>query len=460
MINLSQVDSQSSHSNANSTKVTAAARMAVLLAALLATAAPFGLGQALPAAEAAPISTGFALPTTLGTLQYAVSASESLTWGYYGNSGAASATNLSGDLGYISNSKQHPFSLVFAGGHSWATGGQASYSFASLGFSQVANVGRWDFTVSDNVSYLPSTPATGLSGVPGVGDLGVNPVQVGPDTGQGVLTNYSDQVTNTAAGSVQRQITGKTSFNASGSYSIMRFLDSPTTSSSASGAGLDNNSFIGGAGVSHQIDARNSLGGNYAYSSFSYPANNLGVATPGFASQTVSLQVMHKFTRMFTVTAEAGPEWTTINAAGDPSTLSLFANVVANYTGHVAHVSLAYTSGSNAGYGAIAGALSSSVNLAVDRTFARVWSCAATSAFTETSSLPEVGFAPYSLYTFIEAGQVSRAIMRSISVYASYTLEDQSNPNSNQTVDLFSGISQVVGFGLTYSPGAIHLGRQ
>jgi hypothetical protein len=54
------------------------------------------LGQALPAAEAAPISTGFALPRAAGTLNYAVSASESLSWGYYGNQGAAAGTNLSG----------------------------------------------------------------------------------------------------------------------------------------------------------------------------------------------------------------------------------------------------------------------------------------------------------------------------------------------------------------------------
>jgi len=36
------------------------------------------LAQALPAASASPVSTGFSLPSASGTLQYAVSASQSM----------------------------------------------------------------------------------------------------------------------------------------------------------------------------------------------------------------------------------------------------------------------------------------------------------------------------------------------------------------------------------------------
>ena len=79
--------------------------MSCLVVGVIMPVVPAAFGQALPAAEAAPISTGFALPTTLGSLQYAVSASQSLIWGYYGNSGEVSATNLSGDVAYLSNSK-------------------------------------------------------------------------------------------------------------------------------------------------------------------------------------------------------------------------------------------------------------------------------------------------------------------------------------------------------------------
>src|SRR5690348_10699680 len=87
------------------------------------TASSVAFAQALPAAEASPISTGFSLPTRSGDLTYGVSASESLTWGYYSSQGAASYSNISGDLGYISGSTRDPFSAVVTGGRSWSSSG-------------------------------------------------------------------------------------------------------------------------------------------------------------------------------------------------------------------------------------------------------------------------------------------------------------------------------------------------
>ena len=273
-----------------------------LLVVLLAPMGSVACAQALPAAEASPVSTGFALPTAAGSLQYAVSASESIYWGYYTPNGASSGTNLSGDLAYISNSKRAPFSAVLAGGRSWSTSNQPSYSFATLGLSQVLNAGRWMFVLSDGVSYLPGTAITGLSGVPGVGDLGVSPVQVGADTGQGLLTNYSARVNNNVSGNLQRQLTGRTSVNASGSYSILRFVGG------SGNGGLESDAESGGAGLSHQFDPRNSLGTNYSYASYNFVGSNFGVAAPSFSSQTATLVYSHQFTRKLGINI-AAPLW-------------------------------------------------------------------------------------------------------------------------------------------------------
>ncbi|MDP9049763.1 MAG: hypothetical protein M3O31_03435, partial [Acidobacteriota bacterium] len=264
-----------------------------LLLALVLWAGRVATAQALPAAEAAPISTGFALPTSLGSLQYAITASQNLNWGYYSTSGASASSSLSGDLAYLSNSKLHTFSAVLAGGYSWSESSQNSYSFASLGLSQVANFGRWNFVVSDSISYLPGTPVQGLSGVPGVGDLGVTTVPTGADTVQGVLTNYSNRITNSAAGTLSRQLTGKSSISASGGYGIFRFLDSATTSTNRSGAGLDSDSVSGGAGFSHQFNSRTTYGFNYSYGRFTYPNGTLGIVAPNFSSQTASGFITH-----------------------------------------------------------------------------------------------------------------------------------------------------------------------
>jgi hypothetical protein len=434
-------------------------RITLVLVLLLTPIGRAALGQALPAAEASPVSTGFALPTSLGSLQYAVSASQSLTWGYYGNQGAASSTNLTGDVAYLSNSKQHPFSMVFSGGHSFSESGQAGYSFLNLGFSQVANLGRWNFILSDNVSYLPGTPVAGLSGVPGVGDLGVNPVQIGGDTGQGVLTNFSNRVNNVVAGSVQRQITGKTSLNASGSYATMRFLDSTNGPASSSGAGLDSDAASGGGGISHQIDARNTYGGNYAYSNFTYSGNNFGITTPNFVSQTASAMFSHQFTRKLSFSASAGPQWTTIGSSSSGTSISAYADVSVSYAAKSYGTSLVFTRGTNSGYGALAVSISDGVVFGASRRFGVVWNCSFNSAYAHTSTLAVASVTPYSVNTAIEGIQVSRAIVRNLSGYASYAFEDQSNAGTN-AINVFSGISQVVGFGLTYSPSALHLGRQ
>jgi len=429
-------------------------RISLAMFALLISAGRAASGQALPAAEAAPISTGFSVPHVAGSLQYGISASESLYWGYYQPQGAESSTNLTGDLAFISNSKRDPFSMVFAGGRSWSTSGQPSYGFVNLGLSQVVDVGRWSLVGSDSISYLPGTATTGLSGVAGVGDLGVTPVQVGADTGQGVLTNYSTRVNNTSSGSIQRALTGRTSLNGFASYGILRFVGSGVD------AGLESNSVSGGGGLSHQFDARNSLGGNFAYSSYTFVGATYGVAAPSFTSQTASGFYTHQFTRKIGISLSAGPQWTNVESTTSLRSVSVYVDASATYAGRFSHASIAYVRGTNNGFGVAGGSLSNSVTFTTSKTFAVVWNCSVYTAYSRTSGLATTGVNPASFDTFVGGGQVSRAIMRNLSGYASYTLEHQSNSNTAAAVDAFSGLSQVVGFGLTYSPTSIHLGRQ
>ena len=415
--------------------------------------------QALPAAEASPISTGFTLPRIAGTLQYAVSASESLSWGYYGNSGTDSVSNVSGDIAYLSGSTNYPFSMIFSGGRGWSTSLQPSYNYLNLALSQVINAGRWNFVVSDGVSYLPSTPTTGLSGVPGVGDLSVDPVQVGDQTGQGVLTNYSARVGNIASGSLQRQLTGKTSVQGSGSYSITRFVGN-----SANG-GLSSDVVGGSGGLSHRFDTRNTVSGNYMYSSYSYPsyANSsftYGAGQPGYGSQTASLQYTRQLTRKLGINLSGGPQWTSIASSSAAPTPNLYASVAATYAGEFSHASMVYTRGTNSGSGVIGGAISNSVGGSASRTLDRVWNCAVSASYTNTGGLPSTTATPYTFHTVVAGAQASRALVRSLSVYGSYTLEKQSNLSVAVAADVYSGLTQVVGFGLTYSPSSIHFGRQ
>ena len=432
-----------------------------ILLPLVALPGP-SIAQAIPAATAPSISTGFTLPSLTGSLNYAVSASQSLASNYFGNAGVTSSTNLSGDLASITNSALYPFNTVFSGGRAWSSSGQSSYDFFNLSMTQGIHVQRWSFALSDSVNYLPGTATTGLSGVPGVGDLGVNPAQPGTASGtgalpsQGVLSGFSSRVSNSSSLSVGRPITGKTSMNASGSYSLTRFLSNSTN---AGTPGVNSDSDSASLGLSHRIDARNSTGGSFTYSRSSFSGATFGIPEPGFSSQSASLQYSHQFTRKFGMSASAGPQWNNTGTPGSSRALSLFTNLSASYSGKFSQGTMAYTRSSNSGYGVVGGAISDSVSFSISRTLDRVWLCALTTAYTQSSQLPSSTSLPFTFHTTVMGVQVSRAIVRSLSAYASYTLQNQSNQGAAAAVDLFSGLSNVTGFGLTYSPMAIHLGH-
>jgi hypothetical protein len=432
---------------------------------LLPLTAHRALTQALPAASASPISTGFSLPSASGTLQYALSASQSVSSNYLGNSGVASFTNLTGDLAFIGSSSRDPFGAVFTGGRSWSTSNQPSYNYLNLSLSQAVNTHRWVFSLSDAVNYMPQTASTGLSGIPGAGDLGVTPVPTGvtpaptsANPGQGVLSGLSTRVTNTSSLSLQRQLTGKTSFNASGSYSLIRFLNNSGSSTVPSSAGLDSDGDSANAGLSHRIDARNSLAGNFTYARNTYSGTSSGIRQPAFSSQTASLQFTHQFTRKLSTSLAAGPQWTSIDSPGLTPALSLFANLSASYTGEFSHASVAYSRSTNSGFGVVGGAISNSVTFSAGRVVDRVWQVALTAAYTQTSDLPSAVTLPFTFHTTVAGVQVSRALARTLSAYASYTLQKQSSQGTAAAVDLFSGLSNVAGFGLTFSPSAVRLG--
>ena len=105
------------------------------------------------------------------------------------------------------------------------------------------------------------------------------------------------------------------------------------------------------------------------------------------------------------------------------------------------------------------GSLSDSVVGTFSKTFKRVWSGAVTAAYTQTASLPAANVIPYSFHTKVGGAQIARAIVRSLSAYASYTVEDQAHQNAQTIANAFDGFAQIVAFGITYSPTAIQFGH-
>lgn len=349
--------------------------------------------------------------------------------------------------------------MVLSAGKSWSlSSGQPSPIFLNFAASQVLNFHKWNVVAADSVSYLPATPYTGLSGIPGTGDLGIAPIQSGLYDGLGLLTAYSTRVSNTASVSVGRRLTSRMSLNAGGSYGIFRFVGS------SAGAGLDSSSYAGSAGLSYTLDARNSLSGNYSYSKYSYTGS-----AGKFASQTADIGYSHQFSRVLSMDASAGPQWTSIDSQASQlfpgltqttgTTVNLFMNADLNYAGKSTSYSLGYSRGTNGGFGVLPGGRTDSIHFSASKTYARVWNVAATAAYSRTTAiLSGASFAPN---TFVAGLQASRALGRNFSAYGSYTLEKQSTSGTNIAVfDLFSGSFQVASFGVTYSPRPLRFGAR
>ena len=424
-------------------------------------------GQALPTATESvtpnPSGSGPKLSWVDGTVHYALSASEVIQHGYYG-SGTTSTTAFSGNVGWASLSQVHPTTLLFAGGVLIGQGGQGTSTYQNIALSQSYIAHKWIFNISDSFSFLPQSPTVGLSGIPGVGDVGTVPIQ-GPSAGPagGVLTYSGNRIANTISGDIERRLTGRTSVSGSGSQSLLHFIDE--------NAGLDTSTVTGQVALNHRINARNSASISAVYSSYD-TSNLFANLPPGFPKDNITYQTKginvsysRQWTRAFSTDVSAGPQWIQSSAAQlIPDKLNYYVNAGASYSHQLINYSVRYSHGVNGGSGVQVGAISDNVSATVGRNFGREWAAAAIFSYSHTTGLLALfPNAPSSVKgaTDTEYGtlQVTRGFTRTISGYASYTAQNQSLNKVLSTQNAFSGLSHTFGIGVTWAPQSKRVGE-
>ena len=425
------------------------APLALLAAAIASVPAA---AQSLPADVGATApGVGFALPTVGGSLSYALNASEVISTGFY-SGGTSDSTNVSGDLAYVSKSRFHPFSAIYAGGVLLANSGQPTTFYQNLSFSQVLSTKRWNIAVADSISYLPESPVGGLSGIPGVGDLGIDPVTVGSTAGLGILTTYGPRVSNSTSGTVGRQLTKRITAQGTGSLSIQRFIGDN------SGLALNSTAEGGSAGLSYHFSARDSLTGNYNYSTFSYSGNPYS-----FSSQGATIEYGRQWSRRFGTAVYVGPEiigGSSIAFSGNSVQIAAGAN--ASYASRTTAYSVGYNRGVNNGSGVIAGSFSDGIVASAHRQFGRSWFLSSSLGYSRSTSLPNFLFYGYDSKGVSFGTQASRALGRRFAGFVNYTVQDQTVSATGGTQvapNAFNGVYQVVGLGISYSPRNISVGR-
>jgi hypothetical protein len=403
-----------------------------------------------PTSSPAP-NFGFTLPSVEGTLNYALSGSESFLTGYV-NDDLAYTTALSGDLAYLSPSLNKPFSLVYTGGYLYTSipGDPSSTTYQNLAMSQVVTTKNWNLVIADAFSYLPQSPTTGLSGIAGVGDIGVEPVQLGDEPAESILTNYANRVGNGLNFGVTRQITGGFSLNGSASWQVLRFLNNQ-------GINTTEESFT--AGPSYRIDARSSFGANVTYNQTTdeFEGSNFP-----FTSEGVTIQYQRQMSRSLSMSVALGPQRVYGTGASTtliPSEINLIGNAGITFAGKFTNANLTYARATNSGSGVQYGSLSDTVIFDIQRQLSRNWQAAINGSYFRSSSLAQIGGFDEETHGVYSGIQLSRKINRTLFGYFSYTAITQSFNGTSTSQAVFNGLNQVFTVGLTYSPGAIHHGQ-
>jgi hypothetical protein len=381
-------------------------------------------------------------------LNYSVSASESLIFGYNGVSGPSSSFNISGNAGYVSGSERHPLSFVYSGGYSFGNNNQPSASFQTLGVSQVLTTRRWTFLATDVVSYLPVSSLYGLAGIPGVGDIGTAPIGTGVVPGDALLTNFGRRITNTVLGGATVQLSAHDSLRNSASYTKQHFLD---------GNGIENDQFTAGSELDHTFSQSTTAGVGYTYARSMYPQNNFS-----FVSQSLVGIYQYRFNPRFNIFASAGPQWTHgSNTTLVPSGLGVSIGAGATYLLGRNTFSANFNHGTSTGSGVLAGALTNNLGVNAQHTFSDRWSGGLFASFGTAKTLAAVSSGLYTNATSVAVGvQTNRRFGQHWSVFGSYAAQYQDVGQLLLADNAFSGTAHVISFGVTYSPRPIHLGRR
>jgi hypothetical protein len=378
-------------------------------------------------AQVAPSATGAA-----SNFNYALRYSQGAQFG--GSYGDWQTTSPSGELEYSNRIGRAPFNLHYAGGYTWTLSGP-EYStgwFQRLSIGQGLSGRKWQALLTDNVSYLPQTPVTGFSGIPGIGEPIGTPTA--PPTNQSILTLGTYALYNDAAAEVTRILSGGYSVRVGGGYDLLRFPDSN---------GLDTNTASANGELIRRLNARNLVSGQYSYTQSSYP----GIS---FTFNTSSMMGKYErnWSRSLHTSIALGPTW--INSSEPkfiPPSTTLSVNATLNQQLRRGSVNLNYIRGTGGGSGYMLGQKLDTVSGGYSCDFERRLTLEMTAGYNRTTPLTQKRVVEFEFGGI----QLSRHLGRHVSVFVNYTVQVQSG-NLALPSNVVQQPLHIISFGTTFEP--------
>jgi hypothetical protein len=345
----------------------------------------------------------------------------------------AQSSNVSGSVKYGNADKEKPFTMEYAGGYTWNLAGPdyQSGQFHRMNLTQGFVYRRWQLNLADNVSFLPQSPTTGFSGVPGTGEI-IGVPNPNPSTSQTILTVNTHVLDNYAQGSLEHTLDYSTSLLIGGVSDVLHYPD---------GNGIEGRSTGANATLFRRLTARTSIDGDYKFIQYGYPGTNLTIYT-----QTGLAGLQHLFTRNLSVNLQGGPQWiNSTNLSVVQANLTYVANASITYVKKRTSLGGSYLHDSNGGSGYLLGAIVDNAQGNIEHHFGQVMTLGITGGYSRTSPLSSNNNIAGAYGAVQGMWQLGRLIL-----FANYTGAGQSTSSTlpsnvlNQTLNNFS-----FGFGLS-----------
>jgi hypothetical protein len=336
-------------------------------------------------------------------------------------------------------------SLFYNGTGLWQSLDSYAYTVQQLSYLQRFHIGRWMASVTDQASYSPQSTFGfgGLQGLYGSSALGslaggsMIPSGLIPGTtpSQSVLTTNADRVSNTTAGELQYSLTARDSLRFGGSYGLIRGIDDNL---------LDGNQYSATAGFDHRIDASDTLGLTYIYSSFTFPNSQEDSHT-----QSTGLSWARRLTGRLSMQTYVGAQLTDYTQNGVATNdLSWGTSGYLNYQRTRNSMNLQFYHGVTGGSGVFAGANTTTVQGGLSHVFSPRVSAGMRAGYARNSYIQQ---SSQYTNTYFVGAQVSRRVGRDANLYFDYTLQRQTLSQTVVVPTAFNGIQHMFSIGISWA---------
>jgi hypothetical protein len=395
-------------------------------------------------AQVAPAATSASGVPASGRLYYAFRYAQSAEFG--GVVGTWQTSTASATANYANGSVRAPLTLDYAGGYTWTLTGPnyGSGVFQHMYVTQGGVWRKWAVSLSDDVSYLPQTPITGFSGIPGIGEP-IGTPNPDPSNSQTILSLNTHVVRNFAMGSVENKLSAATTLGGSGGYEMLRYPNND---------GIDTDSYSATGEVTHRLDGRDSIAATYLYDSYSYPNY-----VPTFGTDEGLIGFKRLLSRKLSMNVAAGPLWVYSSnnqnvplAERVPSNLTYAVNGRVDYTSKPTLVEVEYSHGVNGGAGYLLGATGDIVHGNFMYRFGPNVAFGMTAGYDRTAGLTNNGATD----NVVGGTQATWQVSRNFIAFANYTGIYQTTTSSLASTAI-NQVLHTIGFGFGYSPRNTHL---